>query len=151
MTRDDIAAFVAARFGVYLSAAARGTTDAAGGLATVIDDALRALGVADADLATEATVDALDGEDVRVQVAYRAMSQIVRDLGGIFNLSTAGDSFSLYQMRQSAEKDLAEAKAAVLERFGTLGAIPSGSDSPFVVIDTNYLEDTYAEWAEAVG
>ena len=89
-------------------------------------------------------------EDLRVQVAYRSMAQITRDLGATaFNISTGGDSFSLNQMRLAAEKDLAEAKSAVLARFGTLGT--ATSDGGIVTLDLNFLEPTVDELAEAYG
>ncbi len=79
---------------------------------------------------------------VRVQLAYRALRQIVRDLGATsFDISTGGDSFKLSQLRAAAEKDLAEAKAEVMDRFGTLGVVPAEGSSPFVSIDLNYLND----------
>lgn len=142
MTRDEAATYVGERLGAYLSAASRTASDAAGGLKPAIDDALRALGYAEADLAT-AEPDALD---MQTQVTYRALVQIKRDLGPtFFNVSTGGDSYSLQAVRAAVEKDVEEAKAAVLERFGTLGVIGTDSDSLFVTLDLNTLEPTWAE------
>lgn len=142
MDRADAAVYVGERYGQYLLAVTRDATDTAGDLASVIDDAFRYLGVASADLATAETSGEEADEDLRVQVAYRSMQQIVRDLGATsFDISTGGDSFKLSQLRAAAEKDLAEAKAAVLERFGTLGVVPAEGSSPFVSLDLNYLDD----------
>jgi len=142
MDRDDAAEFVGDRYGQYLLAVTRDATDTAGDLASVIDDAFRALGVVAADLATASTDGEEADEDLRVQVSYRAMQQIVRDLGATsFDISTGGDSFKLSQLRAAAEKDLAEAKAAVLERFLTLGVVPAEGADPFNYIDLNYLDD----------
>ena len=143
MDRADAIAFLSDRYGDYLTAASRTATDLSGKtLKPAIDDAFRALGVLAADLATATTDGEEADEDLRVQVAYRAMQQITRDLGATsFDLSTGGDSFKLSQLRAAAEKDLAEAKAAVLERFGTLGVAPAEGSSPFVSIDLNYLDD----------
>ena len=143
MDRSEAVAFIDDRYGDYLSAASREASDDAGKtLKPVIDDAFRALGVASADLATAETSGEEADEDLRVQLAYRAMQQIVRDLGATsFDISTGGDSFKLSQLRAAAEKDLAEAKASVLERFGTLGVVPAEGSSPFVSIDLSYLDD----------
>jgi hypothetical protein len=152
MNRADAVTFVAERYGEYLTAVERAATDAAGKtLKPVIDDALRALGYAAADIPTAAPTDPEDEEDLRVQVAYRAMAQIVRDLGATFNLSSQLGSLSLYQIRQNAEKDLAEAKAEVLARFGTTGVVPSSDDGAFVTLDLNFLEPSEAEYAELYG
>lgn len=142
MNREDAAEFVGDRFGQYLLAVTRDATDTVGNLKAAIDDAFRALGYVAADIPTATTSGEEADEDLRVQVAYRAMQQISRDLGATsFDLSTGGDSFKLSQLRAAAEKDLAEAKAEVLERFGTLGVVPADGASPFVSIDLNYLND----------
>jgi len=143
MDRADAAVYVGERYGQYLLAVTRDATDTAGDLAAaVIDDAFRYLGVASADLATAETSGEEEDEDLRVQLAYRALRQIVRDLGATsFDISTGGDSFKLSQLRAAAEKDLAEAKAEVMDRFGTLGVVPAEGSSPFVSIDLNYLDD----------
>lgn len=149
MTRDEVALYVSERLGAYLSATSRAATDSgAGGLTPAIDDALRALGYAAADIPTAAPTDAADEEDLRVQTLYRVMLQVVRDMGAtLFDLSTGVDSFKLSQLRAAAEKDLALAASAVLERFGTVGIVASDSDSPFVTIDLNYLQDDLCEAA----
>ena len=142
MNRDDAAEFVAERYSQYLLAVTRDAEDSVGNLKSVIDDAFRALGYVAADIPTAETDGEEADEDLRVQVAYRAMQQIVRDLGATsFDISTGGDSFKLSQLRAAAEKDLAEAKAEVLDRFGTLGVVPADGASPFVSIDLNYLND----------
>lgn len=145
MDRADAVEFLEDQYGKYLGVVKRLPQDTAGNLKGIIDAAFRALGVASADLTSASTDDEESDEDLRVQVAYRAMLQIVRDLGATaINVSLAsGDSFSLNQIRAAAEKDLAEAKAAVLARFGTLGMIGGDGDelSGFLTIDTNYRSD----------
>ena len=142
MTRDDAATYLGTRIGAYLTAVSRTAEDSDGNLAGVIDDALRALGTAAADLATAAPEGETEEEDFRVQLTYRALLQIVRDLGATyFNVSTGGDSFALNQVRAAAEKDLALAEKAVLERFGTLGVVPSGDAGAVWSIDLNFLAD----------
>ena len=151
MNRADAAAFIGQRYGAYLSAVTRTAEDSPGNLAPVIDDAFRALGYVAADIPTAETDGSAEAdEDLRVQVAYRAMAQISRDLGATsFDLSTGGDSFKLSQLRAAAEKDLAAAKAEVLERFGTVGMIASDDSSPFVTIDLSFLDDRGTEWVVA--
>lgn len=143
MNRAEAVEFINDRYSDYLTAASREASDDPGKtLKPVIDDAFRALGYVAADIPTATTSGEEADEDLRVQLAYRAMQQIVRDLGATsFDISTGGDSFKLSQLRAAAEKDLAEAKAEVLERFGTLGIVPADGASPFVSIDLNYLDD----------
>ena len=127
MNRTEAVAYLDDRFADYLSAASRDASDDTGKtLKPVIDDAFRALGYVAADIPTATTDGEEADEDLRVQLAYRALRQIVRDLGATsFDISTGGDSFKLSQLRAAAEKDLAEAKAEVLDRFGTLGVVPA--------------------------
>lgn len=121
MTRDEAAAYLGARFGTYLTAVGRTAVDSAGNLREVLDDALRMLGLI--SVPTTTTGD----EDWRVQLEYRLLLQITRDLGGTsFNISSQGDSITLYQLRQSAKEDLDIARAAVLARFRTVGVVGSG-------------------------
>ena len=143
MNRTEAVAYLDDRFADYLSAASRDASDDTGKtLKPVIDDAFRALGYVAADIPTATTDGEEADEDLRVQLAYRALRQIVRDLGATsFDISTGGDSFKLSQLRAAAEKDLAEAKAEVLDRFGKLGVVPAEGSSPFVSIDLNYLDD----------
>jgi len=142
VNRAEAADWVGERYGQYLLAVSREAEDSAGNLKSPIDDALRALGYVAADIPTATTSGEEADEDLRVQLAYRALQQIVRDLGATsFDISTGGDSFKLSQLRAAAEKDLAEAKAEVMARFGTLGVVPAEGSSPFVSIDLNYLDD----------
>jgi len=143
VNRADGATYVGQRLGAYLSAVNRTAADSAGNLQPVIDDALRALGYGAADIATAAPAGDEDEEDFRVQLAYRAMVQIVRDLGTIINVSTGGDSFSLAGIRANAEKDLLSAAADVLLRFGTLGVVGGDGDDVFATIDLNMLDDSW--------
>lgn len=143
MNRADGATYLGQRLGAYLSAVNRTAADSAGNLSSVIDDALRALGYAAADVPTAAPAGDEDEEDFRVQLTYRALVQIVRDLGTTFNVSTGGDSFALNQMRASAEKDLASAADDVLLRFGTTGVVAGDDADVFVTIDENVLDDSW--------
>lgn len=143
MDRSDAATFVGERYGQYLLAVTRDATDTVGDLKSVIDDAFRALGYVAADIPTATTDGEEADEDLRVQVAYRAMQQIVRDLGATsFDYSDPDGSYKLSQLRAAAVVDLAEAKDAVLERFGTLGIVPADGSSPFISLDLNYLDDS---------
>lgn len=149
MTRAEAAAWIDSRYGAYLEAAGRGDGDAAGELSEVIDDALLALGYAADEISTAEPTEAEAVEDLRVQLAYRAMLQITRDLGATsFDVGLSGNSFRLGQIRVAAEKDLAITSAAVLARFGTLGVVPTadGTSSPFVTINLNYLEERGVAW-----
>lgn len=150
MTRAEAAAYVAARYGAYLKAASRPGSDTATGLAGALDDALRTLGYAAADIPTAAPTDPEAEEDLRVQAVYRAMQQIVRDLGATqFDVATGGDSFKLSQLRAAAEKDLAAAEAAVLLRFGTVGPVTDATT--FLTLDLGFLEPTADQVVERYG
>lgn len=142
MTRDEAAAYIGERLGAYVSAVSRTATDSAGNLMPAIDDALRVLGYADADLASAAPTNATDVEDFRIQLIYRALLLITRDLGATFFDVTVGDSFKLSQVRVAAEKDLAIAAAVVLARFGTLGVVDGDAvGDGLSIMDLNYLGD----------
>lgn len=141
MNRAEAATFVGERYGVYLAAVGRAATDTAGNLKAAIDDALWALGYLAVDIPTVAPTEPEAEEDLRVQVVYRAMAQIVRDLATKIDVSIDGDSYKLSQRRAAAEKDLAAAEALVLTRFGTLGVVASDDANPFVTIDLNFLDD----------
>jgi hypothetical protein len=146
VNRAGAVTYISTRFGKYLSAAGRAPADGSGLLKEVIDDALLALGYDEATLATAAPEAGTPAEDFRVQLAYRAMVQINRDLGGtVFDVSTAGDSFKLSQLKAQAKDDLEETRNAVMERFLTLGTVPSDSTDPFRVIDLNYLDNPWCE------
>lgn len=144
MTRDEAAAFIGERFGAYLAAVNRSASDSAGNLKSAIDDALRALGYATADLATAAPTDPEAEEDFRVQVSYRTMTQVVRDMGTLFDLSSEGDSLKLSQMKANAEAELARLESFVLARFGSLGVVGASDSNPFATLDINDLVDQWA-------
>jgi hypothetical protein len=140
MTRDELALWLGNRFDRYLTTVVREATDTPGNLEAVINDTLRALGVAYADLSTAVASTDTQIDDWTVQGSYRAMLQFKRDLGGtVFDVATGGDSFKLSQLRISAEKDLEDTKAAVLERFDTLGPVTASDASSVWVMDFNYL------------
>ncbi len=140
MTRDDAADYIGARLSAYLDAVSRTVADSAGNLQPIIDDALRALGYADADLAFAEPTGSDEVAGLRLQLIYRALLQITRDLAVFIDISTAGDSFKLSQMRTAALADLAIAEASVLSWFGTLDAAVADGD-PFVTVDLNFLAE----------
>ena len=146
MNRTEAAAYVGERLGAYLTAAGRTAADSAGNLKGVIDDALRALGYGEDELATAETTTAAATEDLRVQVLYRTLVQIVRDLGAqMFDLSSPEASLKLSQLRVAAEKELARAEAAVIARFSTTEIVTEGGG--LVSVDLNFLAPTVEELA----
>lgn len=147
MNRADAATYIGERFGAYLLAAPRTATDSAGNLKAPIDDAFRALGYAAADIATAETDGEEADEDFRVQVSYRAMVQVVADMGATYLDVTVGDSFKLSQPEAAAERMLKRTEAAVLERFGTLGVVADDDSNSFVALDLNFLDERYEDWA----
>jgi hypothetical protein len=144
MNRADAVSFLAPRYAKYLATVARTASDVSGGLKEPIDDAFVALGTVLADVPTAQTLDAEGDEDLRVQLNYRLMLQLVRDLATNMDVSSQGDSIRLSQIRAAAEKDLMTAAAAVMDRFGTLGAISISDDADlFTTLDLNFLEERW--------
>jgi hypothetical protein len=144
MNRADAVSFLAPRYAKYLATVARTASDVSGGLKEPIDDAFVALGTVLADVPTAQTLDAEGDEDLRVQLSYRLMAQLVRDLATNMDVSSQGDSIRLSQIRAAAEKDLMTAAAAVMDRFGTLGAISISDDADlFTTLDLNFLEERW--------
>lgn len=128
--RAEIADWIGQRYGRYLDAVGRPAADDPAGLGPALDDAERALGVASYPL-----VDPEDQEDMLLHASYRAMEQVVRDMGPeFFNVSVSGNSFSLQQVRAAAEKDLASLKEEMVLAFGSV----SGRGGP-IVMELNYL------------
>ena len=143
MDRADAADYLGERFANYLAFVERSATDTTGNLKPVIDDALRILGYGD-DLAVASSADDEVAEDWRVQLDYRLLRQVLRDLGTLaINISTGGESFGLQQVRASAERDLAIAEAAVLARFGTLGTVTTSDVFGVTTLTLNINDDRY--------
>lgn len=140
MTRDEAVTFIGTRFAAYLANANRTAADTTGNLKEIIDDAFRVLGFAAADWPTAETSGEEADEDLRVQLPYRTLEQVCRDIGATFFDVTVGDSFKLSQVRAACDKDLERAAKAVVERFGTVGIVDS-DDGGITVIDLNYLAD----------
>lgn len=142
MTRAEAVAFIGARFATYLTAAQRAATDTTGNLKEVLDDAFRVLGFAAADWPTAETTDAEGDEDLMVQLPYRTLEQVCRDLGATYFDVTVGDSFKLSQVRTACQKDMETAERAVMDRFGTLGVVDGDAvGDGLSTIDLNYLSD----------
>lgn len=149
MNRADAVSFLGPRYAKYLATVGRTAADSTGNLKEPIDDAFIALGTALADVPTAQTLDAEGDEDLRVQLSYRLMAQLKRDLATNMDVSSQGDSIRLSQIRAAAENDLKDAAAAVMDRFGTLGTISTSDDGLFTTLDLNFLEERWP--AEMVG
>lgn len=141
MDRAGAATYIEQRYGEYLDTTGRVAADTPEGLGTQMDDALRHLGVPDAVIPVWAGATPEADQDMRVQLEYRVMVQVVRDLGSTFDISSEGDSLRLNQIRANAIQDLGFAKAAVIQRFGTIGIVSATNDNPFVTLNLNYLDD----------
>lgn len=138
MLRADLVAYIADELGDFLDAADREASDAAGKtLRPIIDNAIRAVGMVDADLASVLPLSARE-LDLRIQATYRALVQINRDLGAtMINFSGGNASYSLRAIYDAAKDALEEARQAVLARFGTTEYLDDTSGVGF--IDTNHL------------
>lgn len=141
MTRLEVAAAVGARLVTQLGDAGMSAADSSGNLKEPIDDALRAMGYAEADLATA------EPEDARgfiAMVRYHALRVVWERIGDRFNVSTSGDSFALNQAFGNVEKLLDRASQDVIEIFGSLN--PSGGSAGIITIDVNTLGFPGACW-----
>ena len=134
MNRSEVAVAVGSRLVTQLGDAAMSAADTSGNLKEPIDDALRAMGYAEADLA------AAEPEDARGFIAmtrYHALRAVWERIGDRFNVSTSGDSFALNQAFGNVEKLLKAAEADVVAIFGTLS--PAGEGGGIITIDVNTL------------
>jgi hypothetical protein len=148
MDRADVSEYLGERYGAYLDAVSRTAADSVGNLKSVIDDALRALGYAAADIPTAVSATEDEDDDLKLQASYRLMEQVVRDMGPQFmDISTAGDSFKLSQLKAAATEELNRLREEVLDRFGTLGVVATGDGDVFASIDVNNLTDAWSEVA----
>lgn len=147
MNRAAVATWIGNRYGAYLAAVGRTTADTAANLQPILDDALLALGYADADVATANPIEQGAITDFKVMAAYYTMAQIVRDLGALaINVTTEDGRYELNQQRAAAEKDLAAAELAVLARG--LSLYPIADDAIGVAtINYNFLAPTWSDWA----
>ena len=108
--------------------------DSAGNLKEPIDDALRAMGYAEDDLA------GAEPENARgfiAMVRYHTLRAVWERIGDRFNVSTSGDSFSLNQGFGNVEKLLKQAEQDVIAIFGSLS--PAGRPFEMVTIRTDRL------------
>ncbi len=144
MTRAEVAAQVAIRLSAQLADAGLAATDVTNGLKEPIDDALRSLGYAEADLATAAPSDA---PGFILMAKYHTLRLVLEKVADRFDVTTGGDSYRLNQVIANLEKLLARAEADVIRWFG---ALVVADDGGVIVVDLNYLDPSADELA-AVG
>lgn len=141
MNRLEVAAAVGARLVTQLADAGMSAADTTGNLKEPIDDALRAMGVAEPELV------AAESDDARGFLAmtrYQTLRVVLERIGDRFNVSTSGDSFSLNQAFSNVEKLLKQAEQDVIGIFGSL--YPAGDGAGIITIDTNTLGCPGACW-----
>ena len=144
MNRATVAAEVGVRLSAQLADVGLTAADTTGNLKEPIDDALRAMGTAEADLATAAPDDATG---FLAMVRYHTLRRVWELQGDRFNVGLAGKSFSLQQAFANTERLLNLAAADVVRLFGTLD--PAGS--AVVTLDLNYLSLDDDEYTAAYG
>jgi len=115
VTRSDIVAYLIARYGRLLAEAEVVMTDSVGGLKEPIDDALRAMGYAEADLATAAPTDTWGS---LIYVRYQTLLRIQEAIADRFDVTVDGDSFRLQQMIDNVEKLITKARDEMIATFG---------------------------------
>lgn len=131
MLRSDAATLVALDLSAVLTAANMQGTDTTGNLKEPLDRALRAMGVAESDLATAAPD---DGALFEAQAQYETLRTISRRLGDQMSLGTGGDNFQLNQVFTNVQTLLKEAA----DRVKALGGSPGGSGIAVGVWDTGF-------------
>jgi hypothetical protein len=138
VTRAWVAAEMARRLGTILTAAAIGPSPTeAGELKEPIDDALRMLGVAEDDLATDEFPDAAGALAlVKLTTLKAAHAKIATR----FDIGRQGTSLRLQQTVATLERMIKAAEADVVAIFG---AIPVGNtdDGGIFFLDLGYLTD----------
>lgn len=145
MLRSDVAALIALDLSSVLAAANMVGTDSVGNLKEPIDRALRAMGVASADLLT---AEPADDSLYEAQAMYETLRTVYRRLGDQINIGTGGDNFQLNQMFANVKALLDEAAA----RVAALGGSKGGSGLLVGTMDLGFnstLPDEYAadeEW-----
>lgn len=142
MDRAGIASHIGFWFKTYLSEAGITATDDVNNLGPIISETFRAMGKSDYTdpfVETETTLAAA----TLAQAEYRFMLFVVNTLGSEFDVSTGGDAFRLEQVWQHAQKKLEETKALVEKYFGPSLEYTDESGSPFIMLDLNFLEESY--------
>lgn len=142
MTRTEVATEVGRRLAGILAAVGVAATDTAGGLKEPIDDALRSLGFAAADLATAAPAE--DGAFLAL-VEYHALRKAAAELAPRYGVALPG---GLAAQRQHAfahvQALLDRAEAALVAIFGVVPA--AGVAGGIVSYDLHFLAEGPA-WA----
>lgn len=144
MTRDEAAVEVGRRLSVVLAEAGIAVADTAGNLKEPLDDALRAMGYAETDLATAESDDAAG---LLAMLRYQALRTAEERLAAKFDLSTGGDSFRLSQIAANVRALLARAEADAIALFGSLVMAANGGlvllEMPFLEPDAETLVERY--------
>ncbi|MEJ7901846.1 MAG: hypothetical protein WKF63_08345, partial [Thermomicrobiales bacterium] len=141
MTRTEAAAALAVRLGtVFVDA---GIVPTAAGLAPALDDALRAFGYAEVDLATAAPADA---NGFIAMGRYHALRLCLDRIADRFDVGIAGGSYKLQQTVATIERRLAEARGEVIDLFGSLSPewMVDGAGTvaaSIFALDLDYLDD----------
>lgn len=140
MNRAAAAAEMGTRLAALLTDAGMSAADQAGQMKEPLDDAFRALGFAEADLAT-----ADSGDPVGLLAMLRLFTlRAVRDSIAIrFDVGISGDSYRLSQTVAALDRLVAQAEAAVEVLFGP-GAAAGASISAnggMVVLDLDFLTE----------
>ena len=115
MTRADIVGYIAARLGSLVSEAGLAPSDTTGNLKEPLDDALRVMGYAEADIAT---ANPTDTRYVLICARYQTLLRIQEAIADRFDVSVGGDSFKLQQVIDNVEKLLAKARIEMVTTSG---------------------------------
>lgn len=141
MNRSEVASAVGSRLVTQLGDAAMSAADTSGNLREPIDDALRAMGYTEADLATAEPEDA---RGLIAMVRYHVLRIVLERIGDRFDYSDPDGSARLNQTIGNVEKLLARAEADVIAIFGSL--YPTDTTARIITINNNRLG-----WPEAWG
>lgn len=141
MTRAEAVAALAERLGTTLADA--GVSPDEAGLAPALDDALRAFGFAEADLAT---AEPADDHGFLTMATYHALRLCLDRIADRFDVGIAGSSYKLQQVVSTLERRIAAAKADVIELFGStspewMAANDAAGVGAVFALDLDYLGD----------
>jgi hypothetical protein len=135
MTRDEAAIEIGLRLALLLEEADITASDDPGALKEPIDDALRLMGYAEAEIAT---ADPDDVPGFLTTLRYFTLRAIRDALAVNFDITSDGDSFRLSQVRDAVEKMLTAAAADVVAIYGRLTI--TSADAAIISVDLNFKD-----------
>lgn len=144
MTRNDVATYLGAVLDDLLADTGIAATDTSGNLKEPLDDALRSMGTATADLAT---AEPDDDRRFLLTAEYHTLRRMLAKLAVRFRLSTGGTALSLEQVHDHVKDRFDEVKAELIAAYGSVdGGAASGASAIYMP----FLDQTEEEWSVVI-